>query len=192
MEATPTPAAPVAAAPEAAAPPAPPAPPRETPTYPAGTKFREYETIYALKPDLLDDAVEKTKERIRDLIHREGGKVIRTAIWGKKKTHYEIAKASRAVYIHTHYLGPAKIVAEVERNLRMIDDVVRYQTVKIAEETDASKPVEQDIKLAGDADQPDRPPREERDHDRGPREDFGDAPFRDRGDDRDDAEPESA
>lgn len=177
-----------AAAPEAA--PTPPPAPVDVPTFPEGTKLREYETIYAMKPDLGDDVVDKFKERIRALVNREGGKVIKFAIWGKKKTHYEIAKATRAIYTHVHYLGPSKIVAELERNLRMFDDVVRYQTVKIAEETDANRPVEQDIKLAGDADQPERPPREERE--RGPREDFGDIGEREVMGDRDDAETESA
>jgi small subunit ribosomal protein S6 len=180
-----------------ATPEAPPvAPPTETappsdfvvPTFPPGTKLREYETIYAVKPDLADEVVEKLKERLRGLITREGGKVIRFAIWGKKKTQYEVAKASRAIYVHVHYLGPSKIVAEVERNLRMFDDVVRYQTVKIADETDAAKPVEQDIKLAGDADQPERPPRD----DRPPREDFGEAPEREHAEERFEADPESA
>jgi small subunit ribosomal protein S6 len=163
--------------------------PVDVPTFPEGTKLREYETIYAMKPDLGDDVVEKFKERIRALVTREGGKVIKFAIWGKKKTHYEIAKATRAIYTHVHYLGPAKIVAEVERNLRMVDDVVRYQTVKIAEETDANRPVEQDIKLAGDVDQPERPPREERER---VRDDFGDMGEREPMADRDEGDTESA
>jgi small subunit ribosomal protein S6 len=160
------------------------------PVFAPGTKLREYETIYAVKPDLTDEQVEKHKERIRSLIHREGGKVIRFAIWGKKKTHYEVAKATRAIFVHVHYLGLPKLVAEVERTLRLNDDVVRYQTVKIADETDAAKPVEQDIKLAGDADQPERPPREERER----REEFGEGPEREGGphEDRFDNEGESA
>ncbi len=139
------------------------------PTFPEGTKLREYETIFALKPDLGDEAVERFKERIRSLIHREGGKVIKVTIWGKKKTQFELAKQTRAIYLHFHFLGGSKLVAEVERNLRMFDDVVRYQSVKLADETDASKPVEQDVKLAGDVDQLERPPRE----DRMGRDDFG-------------------
>ena len=146
-----------------------------TPTFPEGTKLREYETIFALKQDLGDEAVEKFKERIRALIHRENGKAIKFTIWGKKKTQYEIAKQPRAIYVHVQYLGGSKIVAEIERNLRMVDDVVRYQTIKLADETDASKPVEQDVKLAGDVDQPERPARDERDRrdDRDRRDEFG-------------------
>jgi len=167
---------------------APAAPPVDVPTFPEGTKLREYETIYALKPDLADDAVEKFKERIRALIHRDGGKVIKFAIWGKKKTQFEVQKQTRAIYTHVHYLGPSALVAEVERNLRNDENLIRYQTVKIAEETDASKPVEPDTKLAGDADQPERPPREERER----RDDYSDMGDRDDRDDRDEGEPESA
>lgn len=144
---------------EQAAPPA--------PVFPEGTKLREYETIYLVKPDLGDDAVDKFKERIRALIAREGGKAIKFSIWGKKKTHFEIAKATRAIFTHVHYVGPSKLVAELERNLRIADEVVRYQTIKLAEETDANKPVEQDVKMSGDADQLERPPREDR------RDEFG-------------------
>lgn len=160
--------------------------PLPAPTFPEGTKLREYETIYALKPDLGDDAVERFKEKIRALIHREGGKVIKFSIWGKKKAQYELHKQTRAIYVHVHYLGGSKMVPELERNLRMSDDVVRYQSVKIADETDAAKPVEQDVKLAGDADQAERPPREERERSR---DDFG--PSAEAADEAE-GEPESA
>jgi len=143
--------------------------PIPAPNFPEGTKLREYETIFALKPDLGDDAVERFKERVRSLIHREGGKAIKFTIWGKKKAQYELAKQTRATYVHVHFLGGSKLVAEIERNLRMYDDVVRYQSIKLADETDASKPVEQDVKLAGDVDQVERPPRDDRDR----RDDFG-------------------
>lgn len=132
------------------------------PVFPEGTKLREYETIYLHPQDQLDEAVERTKERLRALIVREGGKVIKFTIWGKKKTSFEVARQNRAIFVHVQYLGPAKVVAELERNLRMFDDVVRYQTVKLGDEVDANKPVEQDVKLAGDVDQLERPPREDR------------------------------
>lgn len=132
------------------------------PTFPEGTKLREYETIYLCRPEMTDDAVDRLKERMRGIVAREGGKVIKFTVWGKKKTQFEIAKQSRAIYVHMLYLGGSKLVAEVERNLRMFDDVVRQQTIKLSEETDANRPVEQDVKLAGDVDQLDRPPREER------------------------------
>lgn len=126
--------------------------------------LREYETIFLVKPDLTDDSVDKLKERLRGIISREGGKVLRFTVWGKKKTMYPIAKQNRAIYVHTHYLGGNKLVAEVERNLRNFDEVTRFESVKLAEEVDPeSRATLEDIKMAGDVDEsrpaaPDREP----------------------------------
>lgn len=120
----------------------------------AKRRLREYETIFLVKPDLTDDNVDRIKDRVRGIVDREGGKVIRFTIWGKKKTMYPIAKQARAIYVHTHYLGSTSLVAEVERNLRNIDEVTRYISVKIAEEIDPdSRPVLDDVRMSGDVEE---------------------------------------
>jgi small subunit ribosomal protein S6 len=120
----------------------------------AAKRLREYETIFLVKPDLTDDNVDRIKDRVRGIVGREGGKVLRFTVWGKKKTLYPIAKQPRAIYVHTHYLGDSKLVAEVERNLRIYDEVTRYLSVKIADEVDPeSRPVLEDLKLAGDVEE---------------------------------------
>jgi small subunit ribosomal protein S6 len=125
----------------------------------AATRLREYETIFLVKPELTDDNVDRLKERVRGIVSREGGKVIRFTVWGKKKTLYPVAKQPRAIYVHTHYLGSSKMVAEVERNLRNLDEVTRYLSVKIAEEVDPeSRPVLEDVKMAGDTEEVPRVP----------------------------------
>jgi small subunit ribosomal protein S6 len=129
----------------------------------AAKRLREYETIFLVKSDLTDDNVDRLKERVRGIVSREGGKVIRFTVWGKKKTLYPIAKQPRAIYVQTHYLGDSKLVAEVERNLRNIDEVTRYLSVKIADEVDPeSRPVLEDVKMAGDVEEtrPGAPERE--------------------------------
>ncbi|WNG46080.1 30S ribosomal protein S6 [Archangium minus] len=120
----------------------------------AATRLREYETIFLVKPDLTDDNVDKLKERVRGIVNREGGKVIRFTVWGKKKTLYPIAKQPRAIYIHANFLGNTKLVAEIERNLRIYDEVTRYLSVKLADEVDPeTRPVLEDLKLAGDVEE---------------------------------------
>ncbi|MEN9800859.1 MAG: hypothetical protein RL653_4556, partial [Pseudomonadota bacterium] len=115
--------------------------------------LREYETVFLVKPELTDDNVDKLKERVRGIINREGGKALKFTIWGKKRTTYPVAKQPRAIYVHAHYLGGSPLVAEVERNLRNIDEVTRFLSIKIAEDVDPeSRAVEQDVKLAGDVD----------------------------------------
>ena len=115
--------------------------------------LREYETIFLVKPDLTDDGVDKLKERVRGIVNREGGKLIRFTVWGKKKTMYPVAKQPRAIYVHAAYLGGHALVAEVERNLRNLDEVTRWLSVKVADDVDPeSRPVQEDVKLAGDVD----------------------------------------
>ena len=115
--------------------------------------LREYETVFLVKPDLTDENVEKVKERVRGIVNRDGGKLLRFTIWGKKKTMYPVAKQPRAIYVHASYLGPSALVAEVERNLRNLDEVSRYISVRVADAIDPeSRPVLEDLKLAGDVD----------------------------------------
>jgi small subunit ribosomal protein S6 len=131
------------------------------PQHAPGTKLREYETIFLLKPDLAEDLVDKIVERMRGIVHRDAGKVIKVENWGKKKTAYEVKKNLRAIFIRFLYLGDTRAVAEFERNLRMTDDVMKYQSVKIADEVDAStRAVEADVKLPGDPEMPERMGRE--------------------------------
>ena len=120
----------------------------------AAKMLREYETVFLLKPDLTDDNVDKLKERVRMIVNREGGKLLRFTIWGKKKTMYPIAKQPRAIYIHASYLGQSGLVGEVERNLRNLDEVSRYMSkrLKVADIDPETRPVLEDVKLAGDVD----------------------------------------
>ena len=131
------------------------------PQHAKGVKLREYESIFLLRPDLAEDLVDKIVERMRGIVHRDGGKVIKVENWGKKKTSYEVKKNLLAIFIRFLYLGDTKAVAEFERNLRMTDDVLKYQSVKVSEEVEAaSRAVEADVKLPGDPEMPERAPRE--------------------------------
>ena len=122
----------------------------------ASTKhlLREYETLFLVKPDLPDDQVDKIKDRVRGIVGRDGGKMIRFTVWGKKKTAYTVAKQNRAIFVHAHYLGGSALVAEVERNLRIIDEVTRYMSKRLADDIDpSSRETLEDVRMAGDVDE---------------------------------------
>ncbi len=122
---------------------------------------REYETIYLLKAETPDDQVEEIKERLRGVVSREGGKVIRFTNQGKRKTAFPVAKNAKALYIHCLYLGKPGLVLELERNLKMIDSVTKFQSVKLADGVDLdARQVEQDVKVAPVEEE--KPQREER------------------------------
>jgi small subunit ribosomal protein S6 len=119
----------------------------------SAAKLREYETVFLVKPDLTDENVDKVKDKVRGIVNRDGGKFLRFTIWGKKKVMYPVAKQPRAIFIHAHYLGPTKLVAEIERNLRNLDEVSRFMSKRLADDVnaDAHQPQE-DLKLNGDVD----------------------------------------
>jgi small subunit ribosomal protein S6 len=109
-----------------------------TQTQAAGVHAREYETIYVLRPDVAKDSQEKIAQRMGDAVAREGGKLTTIENWGRRQLAYAVKKARRGVYVYLKYVGGGAAVAEVERNLRMLDDVLKYQTVQINDDVDAS------------------------------------------------------
>ena len=124
--------------------------------------LREYETVFLVQPDLSDEAVDKIKDRVRQVVDRDGGKMIRFTIWGKKKLAYPIQKQNRAIFVHAHYLGGAALVAEIERNLRIFEEVTRYISSRLQDDVDPeTRETLEDVKMAGDVDErPAAPERE--------------------------------
>jgi small subunit ribosomal protein S6 len=98
----------------------------------------EYETTLILRPDVGGEAVESTLDRVREVMRVGGGKLLSINHWGKKKLAYDIAKHSRGIYVHTHFLGGSSLVAELERNMRISDNVIRYLTVRLDDNVDPS------------------------------------------------------
>ena len=122
---------------------------------------REYESIYLLKAETPDEQVEEIKERLRGMVSREGGKVIRFTNQGKRKTAFPVSKNTKALYIHCLYVGKPGLVREFERNLKMMDQVTKFQSVRVADGGDFdARQVEPDVKVQPVEDE--QKPREER------------------------------
>lgn len=101
-------------------------------------RAREYETIYIMRPDVAKDASTKVAQRVEEVIGREGGKLTQVETWGRRQLAYPIGKIKRGVYVYTKYLGGGGVVNEIERNLRMLDDVIKYMTVQTNVDIDAA------------------------------------------------------
>jgi small subunit ribosomal protein S6 len=94
---------------------------------------REYETIYILRPNTPNEGVAEVNTRIKGVIESMGGKVLKVDNWGKRRLAYEVAKERKGIYLYWLYLAKSGVVEEAERNLRMLDNVIRYLTVKVDE-----------------------------------------------------------
>jgi len=125
--------------------------------------LREYETIYLLPSDITDEAADKLAERLRELVSKSGGRVIKFINWGRRKTAFDVRHQPRALYLQMSYLGLGKTVSEVERNLRNMEEVEKFITTLVNPLVDpAARPTEQDVKLSSEVEErPLRPDRSE-------------------------------
>src|SRR5262245_9525155 len=96
-------------------------------------RAREYETIYIMRSGVEPDEADRIATRVREVVTGRGGKLLRVDNWGRRKLAYPIGKATRGAFVYLRYVGLNDLVAELERNLRLIDDVVRFQTVLLKE-----------------------------------------------------------
>ena len=110
----------------------------QTTTLGRATAAREYETIYVLRPDAGREASESISTRVQDVISKQHGALTRVENWGYRKLAYPVKKHGRGVYVYLKYVGDGVLVAELERNLRIQDAVLKFQTVKIGDAPSAS------------------------------------------------------
>jgi small subunit ribosomal protein S6 len=93
----------------------------------------KYETVLIVKPDLPEDQFEVVKTRAIAAITTTGGHEIVFQDWGKKRLAYPIKKSPKGNYLYFRYLADGKGVAELERNIKVLDPMLRYLTVKLGD-----------------------------------------------------------
>jgi small subunit ribosomal protein S6 len=98
--------------------------------------MRRYETIFIINPDSSDDELKTIFEKFQTVVTTRKGLVLTYEEQGKKKLAYDIKRHGKGYYVLMDYLGPADIVAEVERNLRLDERILGYITVKLADQVD--------------------------------------------------------
>jgi len=93
--------------------------------------MRKYETIFIVNPDLSEEDSREVIDKVRGIIQDLQGEVLKIEEWGKKRLAYEVRKMSKGCYVLLHFMGTAALLTELERNLRLMDAVLKYQTVRL-------------------------------------------------------------
>ncbi len=101
--------------------------------------LKEYETICVLKPELPEDALTALSEKITGIVERFEGTMLDIDVWGKRKLAYPIRNHTRGHYVLYSYAGPSGVVAEIERNLNIDDNLLRFLTVRVADDVDVER-----------------------------------------------------
>jgi len=103
---------------------------------PSGNKPKEYETIYILRSDVDADTADRVQARVVEVVDRGKGKLVKVEAWGRRKLAYPVKKQRRGVYVYVKYVGAGGLVQELERNLKLQDAVLKFQTVTLREQVD--------------------------------------------------------
>ncbi|MBB4350487.1 MULTISPECIES: 30S ribosomal protein S6 [Rhizobiaceae] len=138
-----------------------------------------YEHVFLARQDMSAQQVDALVEQYKGVIEANGGKVGRVENWGLKSLTYRMKKNRKAHYALMDIDAPAAAVHEMERQMRINEDVLRYMTLSVEKHEEGPSAMMQK-RDRDDRPRDDRGPR--RDFgDRGPRREFGDRPPREGG-----------
>lgn len=92
-----------------------------------------YEHVFLARQDLAQAQVDALAETATKIIEDMAGKVVKTETWGLRSLAYKIAKNRKAHYVMLEIDGPGAVVAELERQNAINEDIIRYMTVRVDE-----------------------------------------------------------
>ena len=92
--------------------------------------MNKYELALVVSAKIEDDARTATVEKAKEYITRAGGTVTEVEDWGKKKLAYEVQKMREAYYYFIQFEAEPTVPAEVEQDVRIMDDVLRFLVVR--------------------------------------------------------------
>jgi len=92
-----------------------------------------YEYVFVARQDLSNQQVESLSDDFSKMIEENGGKVTKTENWGLRNLAYKIKKNRKGHYVMLNVDAPHAAIAEVERNARLNEDVIRFMTIKVDE-----------------------------------------------------------
>jgi small subunit ribosomal protein S6 len=138
-----------------------------------------YENVFIARQDVTAAQVEALTEQFAGIVTAQGGNVTKREYWGLKSLSYRVRKNRKGHYTLLNIDAPATAVIEMERQMRLHEDVLRQLTVRV----DALEEGPSAMLQSKGRDRDDRGPRGDRDRgDRGPRGDRDDRPRREGGD----------
>ena len=92
--------------------------------------MNKYEAMYIVNPNVADDARAALVERFSGIVTNGGGNVEKIDDWGKRKLAYEINYIAEGYYVLVNFEAEATLPAELERNFRINENVMRYIVIK--------------------------------------------------------------
>jgi small subunit ribosomal protein S6 len=89
-----------------------------------------YETLFVVKPTLTEQEIASQIAKIKDVLAKEGAELVTTDDMGMRKLAYTVEKQNRGYYTVLYYKAEGSKIAEIERNLKINEDIIKFLTVK--------------------------------------------------------------
>ena len=89
-----------------------------------------YETLFVVKPTLTEEEINAQIAKIKDTLAKEGCELLATNDMGMRKLAYPVEKNLRGYYTILFYKASGDSITEIERNLRISEDVIKFLTIK--------------------------------------------------------------
>ena len=90
-----------------------------------------YEHVFLARQDLAQAQVDALAEIATKIVEDNEGKVTKVETWGLRSLAYKIAKNRKAHYVQLNIDAPGNVIAELERQTQINEDIIRYMTVKV-------------------------------------------------------------
>jgi small subunit ribosomal protein S6 len=95
---------------------------------------RQYELVYIVTPEASEQEVTDLHTQIEQIIQRYNGTLDKTENWGRRKLAYEIGHHREGVYVVETITGSGELMKELDRRMRVIDQVIRHLVVRVDKE----------------------------------------------------------
>jgi small subunit ribosomal protein S6 len=102
--------------------------------------MRQYEVMVILDAGLEEDAIRSTVDRATQVIASRGGTIDKVERWGKRRFAYEVHHRSEGYYVLIETTAEPAAVAEVDRMLKLADEVIRHKVIRLPEKKAAVRP----------------------------------------------------
>ncbi|MBI4686441.1 MAG: 30S ribosomal protein S6 [Nitrospirae bacterium] len=90
-----------------------------------------YENLLIIDPTLDDKETEKTIDRVKDVITKSGGEILKSDKWGRRRLAYTIKKHAEGFYMLLLFKASSASIAELERLFKVLDPVLKFIVVKL-------------------------------------------------------------
>ena len=95
---------------------------------------RTYEVVFIIDPDSSEEEVMRLSEGVQKVITGQGGSIAKTEMMGKRQLAYEINHKRDGIYVLMEVDGSGSEIAELERRMRVNDQILRYMTIRVDED----------------------------------------------------------